>query len=114
MTEFVMDWERLQRTGVAEAVLCEGKSAAQIEAILGHAGERPLLLTRLDSVLFEALPADRRAGAGPRSAVAHRVPRRGARHRHWTASASSAPAHPTCRWRGRRCEPWRLPATRRR
>jgi len=61
MTDFVMDWERRQRTGIAEAVLCEGKSAAQVDAILGHAGERPLLLTRLDGALFDALPAGRRA-----------------------------------------------------
>jgi NCAIR mutase (PurE)-related protein len=61
MSDFVMDWERLQRTGVAEALLCEGKSAAQVEAILRHAGDRPLLLTRLDAALFEALPADQRA-----------------------------------------------------
>ena len=61
MTDFVMDWERQQRTGIAEAVLCEGKSAAQIEAILSHAGARALLLTRLDTALFDALPAGRRA-----------------------------------------------------
>ena len=61
MTDFILDWDRLQRTGIAEAVLCDGKSAAQIEAILAHAGERPLLLTRLDTALFEALPGDRRA-----------------------------------------------------
>ncbi len=62
MSDFIMDWERLQRTGIAEAVLCDGKSAAQIEAILHHAGERPLLLTRLDTALFDALPAGQRAG----------------------------------------------------
>ncbi|MDR3376323.1 MAG: nickel pincer cofactor biosynthesis protein LarB [Ancalomicrobiaceae bacterium] len=47
MSEFEIDWARERRTGIAEAVLCDGKSAAQIEAILASAGERPLLLTRL-------------------------------------------------------------------
>jgi pyridinium-3,5-biscarboxylic acid mononucleotide synthase len=61
MSDFVMDWQREQRTGISEAVLCEGKTAAQIDAILRDAGERPLLLTRLDGALFDALPADRRA-----------------------------------------------------
>lgn len=61
MSEFVMDWQREQRTGIAEAVLCEGKTASQIEAILRSAGERPLLLTRLEVALFDALPPDRRA-----------------------------------------------------
>ena len=61
MSDFVMDWQREQRTGIAEAVLCEGKTASQIDAILRSAGERPLLLTRLDTALVEALPADRRA-----------------------------------------------------
>lgn len=49
MTEFRLDWERPARTGTSEAVLCEPKSAAQIDAIVGHAAElgRRLLLTRL-------------------------------------------------------------------
>lgn len=53
-----MDWEREQRTGVAEAVLCDGKTVAQIEAILAAAGERPLLLTRLDEPKHAQLPAE--------------------------------------------------------
>lgn len=61
MSEFVMDWQREQRTGIAEAVLCEGKTAAQIDAILAGAGDRPLLLTRLDAATLDALPAGRRA-----------------------------------------------------
>jgi NCAIR mutase (PurE)-related protein len=61
MNDFIMDWDRLQRTGIAEAVLCDGKSAAQTDAILRHAGERPLLLTRLDTALFDTLPAETRA-----------------------------------------------------
>jgi NCAIR mutase (PurE)-related protein len=49
MNEFKLDWQRLARTGTTEAVLCESKSAAQIDAIVAHAialGQR-LLLTRL-------------------------------------------------------------------
>jgi pyridinium-3,5-biscarboxylic acid mononucleotide synthase len=59
MTEFRMDWERTARTGASEAVLCEPKSAAQIEAILAHAatlGKR-LLLTRLGERKFGQLAA---------------------------------------------------------
>jgi NCAIR mutase (PurE)-related protein len=58
MNDFVMDWQREERTGIAEAMLCEGKTAPQIEAVLRSAGERPLLLTRLDCALFDSLPAD--------------------------------------------------------
>jgi NCAIR mutase (PurE)-related protein len=49
MTDFRLDWERPARTGASEAVLCEPKSVAQIEAIVRHAMEleRRLLLTRL-------------------------------------------------------------------
>jgi pyridinium-3,5-biscarboxylic acid mononucleotide synthase len=49
MTEFRMDWERGARTGTSEAVLCEPKTAAQIDAIVAHAQAlgRRLLLTRL-------------------------------------------------------------------
>jgi NCAIR mutase (PurE)-related protein len=49
VSEFRLDWERTARTGTSEAVLCEAKTAAQIDAIAAHAqeiGER-LLLTRL-------------------------------------------------------------------
>ena len=49
MTDFRLDWERITRTGTNEAVLCEPKSATQIDAIVAHAvalGQR-LLLTRL-------------------------------------------------------------------
>jgi NCAIR mutase (PurE)-related protein len=49
VTEFRLDWQRAERTGLREAVLCEAKSAAQLDAIVAHAidiGER-LLLTRL-------------------------------------------------------------------
>ncbi len=56
MNEFEIDWEREERAGVAEAVLCEDKSVAQIASILEAAGERPLLLTRFSEEKFERLP----------------------------------------------------------
>ena len=37
MDEFRLDWARAGRTGTSEAVLCEPKSAAQIDAIVAHA-----------------------------------------------------------------------------
>lgn len=51
MTEHRMDWDREARTGTAEAVYCEGKSDAQILAILGEAQSRGrrILLTRIDT-----------------------------------------------------------------
>ena len=57
MAEFEIDWQRAARTGVPEAVLCEGKALHQIEAILRAAAAdgRRLLLTRLAPDRFEAL-----------------------------------------------------------
>ena len=57
MTEFRLDWERAGRTGTSEAVLCEPKSAAQIDAIVAHAIDlgRRLLLTRLGAHKFSRL-----------------------------------------------------------
>jgi len=62
MTEFRMDWERGARTGTSEAVLCEPKSVAQIDAIVAHARElgRRLLLTRLAEEKFAGLAATAR------------------------------------------------------
>ncbi|TBW41168.1 nickel pincer cofactor biosynthesis protein LarB [Siculibacillus lacustris] len=57
MREFEIDWDREARTGSAEAILCDGKSVAQIEAILAAAGDRRLLLTRLDGEKHDALAA---------------------------------------------------------
>lgn len=59
MSEFNLDWAREARTGVAEAVLCEPKTPAQIAAILDAAAERDarLLCTRLAPAQHEALPA---------------------------------------------------------
>ena len=57
MIDFEIDWEREARTGVAEALLCDGKSVTQIGAILEAAEGRRLLLTRLDGAKLAELPA---------------------------------------------------------
>jgi len=59
MSEFRLDWRRSERTGVGEAVLCESKSAAQIDAIIAHATElgQRLLFTRLGPRKFGRLAA---------------------------------------------------------
>ena len=62
MSDFMIDWERERRTGIAEAVFCVSKSAAQIAAICDAAQRagRRLLLTRLDEQAFAGLdPATR-------------------------------------------------------
>lgn len=61
VTEFQLDWQRADRTGVAEAVLCDGKSVAQIAGIVAAAGERPLLLTRLSPEKLAELPEAQRS-----------------------------------------------------
>ncbi len=57
MTEVRLDWARGARTGVPEAVFCEGKSVEQISRILADADalERSLLLTRLLPQQLDAL-----------------------------------------------------------
>lgn len=57
MNDVRFDWERRARTGVAEAVLAEGKSVAQIASVLREAAARrhPVLVTRLSAAQFEAL-----------------------------------------------------------
>lgn len=59
MTDFRLDWDRAARTGIHEAVLCESKAAAQIEAIAAHAAGlgRRLLFTRLGPRKAERLSA---------------------------------------------------------
>src|SRR5512139_1330522 len=59
MVEHRIDWERASRTGASEAVLCEPKSPAQIDAIVAHALElsRRLLFTRLAEDKCERLSA---------------------------------------------------------
>lgn len=54
-----IDWDRRNRTAVAEAVLCDGKSVNQIADICSAAIERnsPLLLTRLEHDKHTALSA---------------------------------------------------------
>ncbi|HVY16090.1 MAG TPA: nickel pincer cofactor biosynthesis protein LarB [Rhodopila sp.] len=59
--EFEIDWDRTRRTGVAEAILCEPKTPAQIDAIVASAAGRRLLLTRLDEARHAALAATTRA-----------------------------------------------------
>ena len=54
-----LDLERRARIGMEEAVLCAGKTAEQLAAILARAdgAGRSLLLTRLDTAQRDALPA---------------------------------------------------------
>ena len=56
MSEFVLDAERTARIGLPEAIYAAGKSVAQIAAILEHARDAPLLLTRLSAEAFDRLP----------------------------------------------------------
>ncbi len=80
MTEFRLDWQRAERTGICEAVLCEPKSAAQIDAIVAHAIEldERLLLTRLGARKYARLDATARSGldydAVSRTAIVGGVP----------------------------------------
>jgi NCAIR mutase (PurE)-related protein len=62
VSDFNMDWERDRRTGVAEAVFCGSKSAAQISGICDAAvrTSRRLLLTRLGEQAFAGLPPETR------------------------------------------------------
>ena len=55
--EVKFDFSRRERIGIAEAVLCAGKTEAQIEHIIGLAEKRkqPLLLTRLHPRVFGGL-----------------------------------------------------------
>lgn len=60
MREFEFDWDRQERTGIAEAVLCEGKTVEQIQSLLFQANERKasLLLTRFSlSAMQECVDA---------------------------------------------------------
>ena len=62
MSDFNMDWGRDQRTGIAEAVFCGSKSAAQIAGICDAAwlDKKRLLLTRLSEETFAAVPPQTR------------------------------------------------------
>ena len=62
--EVVPDDARHARIGFDESIYCAGKSRRQLDAILARsiAGSRPLLLTRLDAGMVDALaPAHRAA-----------------------------------------------------
>jgi hypothetical protein len=61
MKEFEIDWQREERTGIAEAVFCADKTVGQIADILTAAGERPVLLTRFAVDKFTQLPDALRA-----------------------------------------------------
>ena len=60
MNEIRFDWPRLARTGVAEAVLADGKTLEHLRAILDEAGagKRSVLMTRLDADAAEALAGE--------------------------------------------------------
>ena len=64
MSDLVLDWGRRARTGLPEAILCEGKSDEQVVRILQLASERGerLLLTRLSPERVQSLPTGLRAG----------------------------------------------------
>ena len=62
--EVVPDDARHARIGFDESIYCAGKSCRQLDAILARSigANRPLLLTRLDPAMFDALaPAHRAA-----------------------------------------------------
>ncbi len=56
--DVTLDFQRPERIGFGEAILCEGKSVEQLATILDRARERgvPLLLTRLSPAQLAALP----------------------------------------------------------
>ncbi len=58
-----LDLERHSRLGFDEAIYSEGKSMAQLSALIGHAVESGArrLFTRLSDRQFGELPADRRS-----------------------------------------------------
>jgi NCAIR mutase (PurE)-related protein len=62
MGDITFDFGRRERIGLAEAVLCQGKTTSQISEALALARERgvPLLLTRLGAEAFKALEPEER------------------------------------------------------
>jgi NCAIR mutase (PurE)-related protein len=60
--ELRMDFGRMARVGITEAVLCAGKTAAQIAVAMdqARANGTPLLLTRLDSDALAGLDSEQR------------------------------------------------------
>ena len=61
-SDLTFDFDRQKRLGLPEAVLCTGKSVAQIDAAIAGAAARslPLLLTRLDGESYRRLDPDGR------------------------------------------------------
>ena len=55
--EINLDWDRAKRTGLSEAILCLGKSPANLQEILGMAETRntALLFTRLEATIAAKL-----------------------------------------------------------
>lgn len=70
MTDFILDWDREERTGIAEAILCDGKIAAHIDAILDAADGKRLLLTRLAPAALASLKHRDHLDYDPLSATA--------------------------------------------
>jgi NCAIR mutase (PurE)-related protein len=60
--EIKLDFQRKERIGFEEAILCPGKTAAHLETILDAASERgrPLLMTRMTRAQVDALRPDQR------------------------------------------------------
>jgi pyridinium-3,5-biscarboxylic acid mononucleotide synthase len=56
--EITLDFKRSERIGFEEAIFCQGKAVAHLDAILSQASERnaSLLLTRLSEAQLHALP----------------------------------------------------------
>jgi NCAIR mutase (PurE)-related protein len=73
-SDVTFDFERQRRIGLSEAVLCAGKTPAQIDEIIGLSRARgsPLLLTRLEPETVALLAADAQAALDydPRSHTA--------------------------------------------
>lgn len=57
--EFTLDLDRHRRTGLGEAIFCEGKSLAQLDALCGRvvALQQPTLFTRLSADTHASLDA---------------------------------------------------------
>ena len=89
MADVTFDWQRRERIGLAEAVLCAGKTAVQVGETIALARSRraALLLTRLTpALLAELAPAERRRSTtirarGPRSSARRPSPRASRRSR---------------------------------
>ena len=62
ISDLTFDFDRQERLGLPEAVLCAGKSVTQIDTAIAGAAERtlPLLLTRLDGETYQRLDPDGR------------------------------------------------------